>query len=44
MSARRYAVRVDVSGRVVAMLPAASALVICGVGCLLTLRALQQLA
>ena len=44
MSARRYAVRVDVSGRVVAMLPAVSALVICGVGCLLTLRALKQLA
>jgi len=44
VSARRYVVRVGSFGRVVAVLPAASAIVICGVGCLLTLRALEQLA
>jgi nickel/cobalt transporter (NicO) family protein len=44
VSARRLAVRVNVSGRAVALLPAASAVAICGVGCLLTLRALAQFA
>jgi len=44
VSAGRLAVRIDVTGRAIAVLPAASALVICGVGCLLTLRALQQFA
>jgi nickel/cobalt transporter (NicO) family protein len=41
VSARRLTARVDVSGRVVTALPAASALVICAVGCLLTLQAVQ---
>jgi nickel/cobalt transporter (NicO) family protein len=43
VSAKRLTARIDVSGRAVAVLPAASALVICGVGCLLTLHALQAL-
>jgi ABC-type nickel/cobalt efflux system permease component RcnA len=42
--ARQVAVRVEASGRAVAMLPAVSALAICGVGCVLTLRALGQFA
>jgi nickel/cobalt exporter len=44
VSAGRVAVRLDASGRAVAVLPAISALAICGVGCLLTLRALGQFA
>jgi nickel/cobalt transporter (NicO) family protein len=44
VSARRFAGRVDALGPVVAVLPAASAVLICGVGCLLTLGALRQLA
>jgi nickel/cobalt transporter (NicO) family protein len=41
---RRLAVRIEPSGRAVALLPATSALAICGIGCLLTVRALEQFA
>ena len=40
---RSLAVHVDVSGRAVALLPAASAVAICAVGSMLTVRALEQL-
>jgi nickel/cobalt exporter len=43
VSAKRVTARIDASGRVIAVLPAASALVICGVGFLLTLQALHSL-
>jgi ABC-type nickel/cobalt efflux system permease component RcnA len=42
VSAGRFTARIDVTGRFVAALPAASAVLICGVGCLLTLQALGQ--
>jgi ABC-type nickel/cobalt efflux system permease component RcnA len=43
VSAKRVTARIDASGRVIAVLPAASALVICGVGFLLTLQAVHAL-
>jgi ABC-type nickel/cobalt efflux system permease component RcnA len=42
VSAGRLTARLDASGRLVSAFPAMSALVICGVGALLTLRAIQQ--
>jgi ABC-type nickel/cobalt efflux system permease component RcnA len=41
--ARRLTARIDMSGRLVTALPAVSALVIVGAGCLLTARAVPQL-
>jgi ABC-type nickel/cobalt efflux system permease component RcnA len=43
VSARRLTVRLDLSGRLVAALPAVSALVIVGAGCLLTAHAVPQI-
>jgi nickel/cobalt transporter (NicO) family protein len=42
VSAGRITQRIDITGRFVAALPAVSAVVICGVGCLLTLQALGE--
>lgn len=43
VSARRLTTRLDLSGRLVAALPAVSALVIVGAGCVLTAHAVPQI-